>query len=152
MNLNKVFLIGRLTADPQLRTTPSGHPVVRLGIATNRVWTDKSGSRQKDTEFHNVVVWGRQAEIASQFLVKGSLVCIEGRISTRAWQDKQGQERKTTDIICERFQMGPRPSGTPAARGAEAPAAAGEIAPEEEVPVVDIEEGKEEVKPEDLPF
>lgn len=147
MNLNKVFILGRLVADPQLRTTPAGHQVATFSLATNRIWNRKSdGQRQVDVQYHNVVVWNRQAEIASQFLTKGSLVLIEGRLQTRAWQDRQGQNRRTTEIICERMQLGPRP-GT---AGEKTP---GESTPEEpnkELPEINIDEG--EIKPEDLPF
>lgn len=152
MNVNKVFIVGRVTADPQLRTTPSGQPVTSFGVATNRVWTNKAGGRQEETEFHNVVAWGRNAEVASQFLGKGNLVFIEGRLRTRSWQDKQGQNRRTTEIVCERLQLGPRPAGsgnaavpqnTPPETEGQAPP------PEAEVPVIDIEE---DIKPEDLPF
>ena len=110
MNLNKVFIIGRITADPQLRTTPGGQSVTSFSIATNRTWTGKTGNREEEVEFHNVVAWGKQAEIASQFLTKGSLIFVEGRLQTRSWQDKQGQSRKTTEIICERLQLGPKPA------------------------------------------
>ena len=156
MNLNKVFVLGRLTADPQLRTTPSGQSVTSFSVATNRVWNDKSGSRQEDTEYHNIVAWGRQAEVASQFLVKGSLVLIEGRIRTRSWQDKQGQNRRTTEVISERLQLGPRPmrSGEtqPQAERAKPPLSqTGETSQQEEIPVIDIGDG-EDIKAEDLPF
>ncbi|MBI2604136.1 MAG: single-stranded DNA-binding protein [Candidatus Harrisonbacteria bacterium] len=133
MNLNKVLIAGRLTADPQLRSTTSGQPVATFSVATNRVWTDKAGAKQEAVEFHNIVVWGRQAEIVSKFLTKGALVLLEGRLQTRSWDDKQGQKRKTTEIIAERIQFGPRASGgmqsgartpTSAAPSAEAPAAA----------------------------
>ena len=110
MNLNKVFLIGRLTADPELRSTQSGQAVTSFGLATNRVWNDKGGQRQESTEFHTIVVWGRQAEIVSQYLKRGSMALIEGRLQTRAWQDAQGQKRKTTEIVAERVQFGPRPA------------------------------------------
>lgn len=157
MNLNKVFILGRLTADPQLRATPAGQSVVSLSVATNRVWTDKSGTRKESTEYHNVVVWGRQAEIAAQFLKKGGLVLIEGRLQTRLWQDKQGQSRKTTDIICERLQLGPKPaSGSFSKTESQLPEeinlteSSPELSVEEEIPVIDLEE--EEIKAEDLPF
>jgi len=117
MNLNKVQLIGRLTADPELRTTASGQPVANFGLATNRYWT-KDGQRQEETEFHTVVVWGRQAEVASQFLKKGALAYIEGRLQTRTWQDKEGGNRKTTEIVAERVQFGPRAGGAPSPTGA----------------------------------
>ena len=150
MNVNKVFIVGRVTADPQLRTTPSGQPVTSFAVATNRVWTNKTGGKQEEAEFHNVVAWGRTAEIASQFLKKGSLVFVEGRLRTRAWQDKQGQNRRTTEIMCERLQLGPRPAGgggaapnVPKESEGQAPGA------EAEIPTIDIEE---DIKPEDLPF
>ena len=152
MNLNKVFLIGRLTADPQLRTTTGGQSVTSFGIATNRVWTDKQGQKQEDVQFHNVVVWGRQAEVASQFLKKGSMAMIEGRLQNRTWADKQGQNRTTTEVVCERMQFGPRASGTPytgAARDA-APAKGTDTPAHEELPEINIDEG--DIKPENIPF
>lgn len=111
MNVNKAIIVGRVTADPQLRTIPSGQSVATFSVATNRTWTGKTGNKEEEVEFHNIVVWARQAEVASQFLTKGQLVFVEGRIRTRAWQDKQGQTRRTTEIVCERFQLGPRPMG-----------------------------------------
>src|SRR3989344_2678820 len=95
MNLNKVFILGNLTRDPELRQTSSGQNVASFGIATNRMWTNQSGVKQNQTEFHNVVLWGRLAEIAHQYLAKGRLVLIEGRLNTRAWQDQSGQKKKT---------------------------------------------------------
>lgn len=144
MNLNKVFILGRLTADPELRATPTGQQVANFSVATNRVWTDKGGQKQEAVEFHNVVVWGRQAEIASKFLNKGGLVLVEGRLQTRGWQDKQGQNRKTTEIVAERLQLGPRSVGNKQ-----------QATSNKDVPVTDavptIEIG-EDVKAEDLPF
>lgn len=151
MNLNKVFIIGRLTADPQLRTTPSGQSVTSLSVATNRYWTDKNGGRREDTEFHNVVVWGRQAEVASQFLTKGSSVFIEGRLQTRSWQDSQGQARKVTEIICERLQLGAKPQGGSRFSKQEEISQSQE-SKIEEVPTIDIEESGGEIKPEEIPF
>ncbi|MEK7546903.1 MAG: single-stranded DNA-binding protein [Patescibacteria group bacterium] len=153
MNLNKVFVLGRLTADPQLRTTPSGQSVTSFSIATNRVWNDKNGARQEEVEYHNIVVWGRQAEVASQFLTKGSVALIEGRIRTRSWQDKQGQNRKTTEIICERLQLGPRPgrSGESNFPKQGQPDSSVDQKQEADIPVIDIGDN-EEIKAEDLPF
>lgn len=143
MNLNKAFLLGRLTADPQLRSTASGTQVASFSVATNRVWNDPSGVKKESTEFHNVVVWGRQAEVASRFLVKGSLVLIEGRLQTRDWEGKDGQKRRTTEIICERLQLGPRPMGSKVSAEPAAPK-------DSPVPTIDLDEG--EIKAEDLPF
>ena len=155
MNLNKAIIVGRLTADPQLRTTTGGQSVTSFSVATNRVWTDKAGLKQEETEFHNVVAWGRQAEIASQYLTKGGIVLIEGRIRTRSWTDKQGQQRKTTEIISERLQLGPRPQGGTSREGGwnegkSAPAPKEAVT--EEIPTINLEESEAEVKPEDLPF
>ena len=93
MNLNKAFLIGRLTRDPETKVLPSGQPVANFGFATGRFFTDKSGEKKQETEFHNIVLFGRLAEIASQYLRKGSLAFLEGRIRTRNWQDSSGNKR-----------------------------------------------------------
>lgn len=169
MDLNKVFIVGRLTADPELRTTAGGQSVTTFGVATNRTWTDKAGARQTEVEYHSVVAWGRSAEIASQFLKKGGMVLVEGRIRTRSWQDKQGQNRKTTEIIAERLQLGPRSAGQGGGRQEEVSAggpAAGKSA-EPEMPTIDLDDdlggnsersrgvdetGGGEAKSEDLPF
>lgn len=155
MDLNKIFILGRLTADPQLRTTPSGHQVASFSVATNRIWNDKSGGKQQEVQYHNIVLWGRQAEVASQFLNKGGLVLVEGRLQTRTWQNKEGQNQRTTEIIGEKIQLGPRSFKQDEGRGggnfrpitqknnAGAPAI-------EDFPQIDLLE--EEIKPEDLPF
>lgn len=109
MNVNKAIIAGNLTRDPEIRTTPSGQLVASFGVATNRIWTDKNGERQKQTEFHNVVVWGRLAEICQKYLSKGQLVYIEGRLQTRTWQDQVGNKKNRTEIIAEKMQLGPRP-------------------------------------------
>ncbi|MEA3296063.1 MAG: single-stranded DNA-binding protein [Patescibacteria group bacterium] len=113
MNLNKVFIIGRVTADIELKNTPSGQAVCNFGVATNRIWNDKNtGVKQQKTEFHNVVAWRRLAEIASQFLRKGSLVYIDGRLETRSWVDTaSGLKRYKTEVIAENLQLGPRTTG-----------------------------------------
>ncbi|MDD5710932.1 MAG: single-stranded DNA-binding protein [Candidatus Colwellbacteria bacterium] len=154
MNLNKVYVIGRLTADPELRTTPTGESVASFSVATNRFWKSKEGEKRENTEFHNVVAWGRQAEIIHQFSKRGSIIMIEGRLQTRTWEGKDGQTRKTTEIVAENIQLGPR-SGGPA-RDLDSH----DLPPKEEktvhqnVPTIDIEEGPgdDEIKPEDLPF
>ncbi|MCX6788739.1 MAG: single-stranded DNA-binding protein [bacterium] len=159
MNLNKVFLIGRLTNDPQLRSTPGGQSVASFSLATNRNWTTKQGEKQVEVQFHNVVAWGRQAEIISQYMKKGGMVMVEGRLQTRNWQDKQGQNRSTTEIVCESLQLGPRAAG--GAQGGDfggAPSRSSSQGPREEdysqdakenLPEIDIEE---EIKAEDIPF
>lgn len=111
MDFNHVVIVGRVTANPELRTTPGGQSVTTLGVATNRTWTDKAGARQEEVEFHNVVLWGKQAEVATQFIQKGSLVLVEGRLRTRAWTDKDGHQRKATEIVGEHIQLGPKSQG-----------------------------------------
>ena len=108
MNLNKVLLIGRLTRDPESKALPSGQTVTNFGMATDRFYNDKSGQRQQQTEFHNIVAFGKLADIASQYLNKGSLVLIEGRLQTRTWKDNSGNQRYRTEIVAERLQMGPK--------------------------------------------
>lgn len=109
MNLNKVFLIGRLTRDPEIRVMPSGQQVANFGLATDRFYVDKNtNQRQQKTEFHNLVLFGRLAEIAGQYLKKGSLAMFEGRLQTRDWQDQAGNKRYRTEIIAESMQLGPR--------------------------------------------
>ena len=109
MNLNKVFLVGRLTKDPETKTIPSGHMVCSFGLATNRVWTDRqTNQKQEKTEFHNIVLWRKLAEIASQYLRKGSLVLIEGRIQTRSWEDQTGTRKYKTEVIAENIQLAPK--------------------------------------------
>jgi single-strand DNA-binding protein len=109
MNLNKVFLVGRLTRDPEIRVMPSGQQVATFGLATDSFYTDKtSGQRQQKTEFHNLVLFGRLAEIASQYLKKGGLALFEGRIQTRSWQDASGVKKYRTEIVADSMQLGPR--------------------------------------------
>ena len=156
MNLNKVQLIGRLTRDPEIRTTPSGQTVATVSIATNRTWKDKSGQKQEKSEFHNIVMWGRTAEIAGQYLTKGQEAYFEGRMETRSYTGKDGVERRTTEVVVENMQMGSRPQGggnysRPAATVGSAPQAKPEpIA--EEIPTINLDEEQDEVKIEDVPF
>lgn len=117
MNLNKVFVIGRLTQDPETRSTQSGQTVTTLNMATNRVWTDKSGQKQEAVEYHRVVAWGRLGEIASQYLKKGGLLLIEGRLQTRSWVDQNNNKKYTTEIVAEGLQLGPRPAGSQSTGG-----------------------------------
>ena len=142
MNLNKVFLIGRLTRNPEIRALPSGQQVASFGLATDRFFTDKSGQKQQQTEFHNIVLFGKLAEIASQFLQKGSLVFIEGRIQNRNWQDSSGNKRTRTEIVAERIQLGPKITSKITSAQEEP------IPTEEEIPVIE----EEEIDIKDIPF
>ena len=112
MYLNKAFIIGNLTRDPELKSLPSGIKVATFGVATNRVWKDKNGAKQESTDFHNIVSFGKQAETIAQYMKKGSSILIEGRIQTRSWDDKEsGQKRYRTEIVADRFQFGPKSGG-----------------------------------------
>ena len=108
MDYNKVILAGRITADPMVRATPSGMSVASMSLATNRKWTDKGGQKQEETQFHNLVVWGKQADFVGQYLKKGDSVLIDGRLQTRKWTNKAGQEVKTTEVMVENVQSQPR--------------------------------------------
>jgi len=105
--VNKVILLGHLGRDPEVRSTPSGRQVANFTLATNRRWTNReTGERQEETEWHRIVVWGRQAEVAGQYLRRGKQIYLEGRLQTRSWEDRQsGEKRYTTEVICENFQM-----------------------------------------------
>lgn len=145
MNFNKVFILGNLTRDPELRTTPSGQSVVSFGVATNRIWIDKNGQKQKETEFHNVIAWGKLAETASRYLFKGKLVFVEGRLRTRSWVDQNGVKHSRTEIIAQNFQLGPKLTS-------EAPKVEEEFVEPlvEETPIVEEELPLEEISPEEI--
>ncbi|HXV26416.1 MAG TPA: single-stranded DNA-binding protein [Candidatus Paceibacterota bacterium] len=173
MNLNKVFLIGRLTQDPESRSTNSGQNVTTIRMATNRVWYDpQTREKREATEFHSVIAWARLGEIAAQYLKKGSTVLIEGRLQTRSWDDKNtGQKRYMTEIVAENLQLGPRPqgggsyqNGGPRDVSDIKPAPVGRAPkksePEPEIPVINedtgtnmgLDEEPEQIKDSDLPF
>ncbi|MEM7480240.1 MAG: single-stranded DNA-binding protein [Acidobacteriota bacterium] len=104
--VNKVILVGNLGRDPEVRQTPSGQSVATFSLATNRRWNDRDGNRQEQTEWHNIVCWGKQAEIAGRYLQKGKQIYVEGRLQTRSWDDKQtGEKKYRTEIVCDNFQM-----------------------------------------------
>jgi single-strand DNA-binding protein len=151
MYLNKAIVIGNLTRDPELRSLPSGIKVCTFSLATNRVWKDKNGARQESTDYHNVVVFGRQAETVAQYMKKGSSILVEGRMQTRSWDDKTtGEKKYRTEIVADRTQFGPKGSGASAggttSAGSQAPAkeSSGEVDA--------IEYPEEDINPEDIPF
>lgn len=157
MNLNKAMIIGNLTRDPEIRTTPTGQSVASFSVATNYVWTDQSGQKRDKAEFHNVVAWRRLAEIIGQYLKKGSKVYIEGRMQTRDWVGQDGVKRYRTEIIAENMIMLDRAgagAGGQMSRSSEPPMPA--------EPVIDVEEsvgggeegnsGEEEIRVENIPF
>ncbi|MCK5044419.1 single-stranded DNA-binding protein [Candidatus Parcubacteria bacterium] len=161
MNLNKVILVGRVTSDPESKTIPSGQSVCSFGMATNMVWSDQNSQKQEKTEFHNIVLWRKLAEIASQFLTKGSLVLIEGRLQTRSWQDSSGNKRYRTEIIGEKMQLGPKSfAKTNPPPPTQQPAPSANERKEEDIPVIEEEDApapkekpaEEEIDIKDIPF
>ena len=123
MYLNKAIVIGNLTRDPEMKALPSGIQVTSFSLATNRVWKDKSGAKQESVDYHNIVVFGRQAETAAQYLKKGASVLVEGRMQTRSWDDKgSGEKKYRTEIVADRIQFGPRREGGAPTASSAAPA------------------------------
>jgi single-strand DNA-binding protein len=156
MNLNKAFILGNLTRDPELRTLPSGQSVVTFSVATNRFWTDRTGQKQQDAQFHNIVVFGKTADIAKQYLLKGSLVFVEGRIQTRSWDDQDGNKKYRTEVVAEKLQLGPRNYSRPNSQSSESENekkdknAASSNPKSEEIDTIEYPE--ENIDPEDIPF
>lgn len=161
MNLNKAMIIGNLTRDPEIRTTPSGQTVASFAVATNLIWTDQSGQKQEKVEFHNVVSWRRLAEICGQYLHKGSKVYIEGRLQTRDWVGQDGVKRYRTEIVAGNMIMLDR-AGAQASAPAEQPPVSEEQPSVSSEPVINVEESEkegedtnpaeEEIKVENIPF
>lgn len=149
MDLNKVMLIGNLTKDPEAKTLVNGQSLSSFSLATNRTWKDASGVKKEQAEFHNIVVWGKLAEISNQYLKKGKKIYLEGRLQTRSWDDQNGVKKYRTEIVAENFSMlDSRPSGgTSYQQNGAAPA---QQTQEEELPVIQAE--SEEINIEDIPF
>jgi single-strand DNA-binding protein len=149
MNFNKAIVVGNLTRDPEARTLPSGQTLTSFSVATNRVWNDQEGNRQESTEFHNIIAFGKLADICSRYLSKGRLVLIEGRLQTRSWEDQNGVKRYRTEIIADNMQMGPRTdAGSQPSQAPSQPAAEANMPSQEEIPVIEAEEPLEETKKE----
>lgn len=144
MYLNKALIYGNLTRDPEVRSLPSGMQVCSFSLATNRVYKDREGRKQEATDYHNIVVFGRQAEIAAQYLKKGSSTLVEGRLQTRSW-DKDGAKQYRTEIVADRIQFGPRAGGVGVAPQE------GDKGPKEGA-LDSIEYPEEEINPDDIPF
>lgn len=149
MYVNKVILYGNLTRDPELKALPSGSQVTNFSIATNRVWKDKDGNRQESADYHNIVVFGRQAETVAQYLKKGSGAYVEGRLQTRSWEDQDGKKNYRTEVVADRIQFGPKSGGpggsTPDATNQDTGKSQGSGSQEIEYP-------EEEINPDDIPF
>jgi len=157
MNLNKAMIIGNLTRDPELRTTPTGQSVTSFSVATNQIWTDQQGQKHDKAEFHNVVAWRRLAEIVGQYLKKGSKVYIEGRLQTRDWVGQDGVKRYRTEIVADNMIMLDRAGAAGAGSFVRS-----EQPPVPTEPVIDVEEAvgeaddgqtsEEEIRVENIPF
>lgn len=148
MYFNKAIIVGNLTEDPELESLPSGNPVCNFGLATNRNYTDSDGNQQEETNFHNIVVFGRQAETTAQYLSKGSMALIEGRIQTRSWEGEDGRTRYRTEIVADTVQFGPRSGSTDGqvqGTGQSSPNTNGDQE-------IDYPEDDEDITPEDIPF
>jgi len=176
MNVNKAIIIGRLTRDPELRTTPNGRQVATLSVATSFRYKDQSGQKQEKTEFHNVVSWGRQAEVIGQYFTKGQEIYVEGRLETRSWDDKEtGKKMYRTEIVMDKFEFGAKPQGasgnynanqnnnnasvsqnTANQNDTQNNASPSPSQPqqnqEEEIPTINLDDEQEDVKIEDVPF
>ena len=151
MYLNRVYLLGNLTQDPEVKSLPNGSSVTNFGLATNRSWTDQQGQKQESVEYHSVVAFGKPAEIIGTYLKKGSLVLVEGRIQTRSWDGQDGKKNYKTEIVVENFQLGPKNASSgssypqnQASKAKQAPVQ------QEELPTVDLDE--DEIDLEEIPF
>jgi single-strand DNA-binding protein len=155
MYLNKAIIFGNLTRDPELKALPSGMQVANISLATNRTWKDNNGAKQESTDYHNVVVFGRQAETVAQYLKKGASIFIEGRMQTRSWDGQDGKKQYRTEVVADRVQFGPKaggesPKGSYPSSSPASPSKAKEQDPLDSLPSVDYPE--EEINPEDIPF
>jgi single-strand DNA-binding protein len=151
MYLNKVFLYGNLTKDPEMKALPSGIQVANLSLATNRTWKDKDGRKQEAVEYHNAVVFGKQAELIGQYMKKGNPLFLDGRIQTRSWDAQDGQKKYRTEIIVENFQFGPKSTGG-AAGYTGAPANPSTTSAPKSDDFSEIQYPDEEINVEDIPF
>ncbi|MCC7523024.1 single-stranded DNA-binding protein [Candidatus Uhrbacteria bacterium] len=152
MDLNRAMIIGNVTRDPELRTTTTGQNVCSFGIATNQTWTDAQGAKQQRAEYHNIVAWGKLAEICGQYLAKGRKVYVEGRLQTREWEAQDGAKRNRTEIVADNMILLDRKEG---AGSAPRPTGAAPSAPSANEPTVTpIEKGMgdNEIRLEDIPF
>lgn len=160
MNVNKAIIVGRLTRDPEKRTTQSGTTITNFSVATSSKWKGQDGQQNEKTEFHNVIAWGKRGEVIAQYMTKGQEIYVEGRLETSSWDDKEtGKKMYRTEIVMENFEFGSKPAGAGGGQGTykskqqnQAPAAAPEQPKEEEIPTINLDDEADEVKIEDVPF
>ena len=151
MDLNKVQLIGRLTRDPETRSTPQGSQVTTFSVATNFSWKDQTGNRQDKSEFHNIVAWRKLAEISAQYLKKGSRIYCEGRLQTRSWDDQQGQKKFRTEIVLDNMIMLDS-KGSSMGGGGNTPFPSGPASNNSAQPMPPAPPADDEIRVEDIPF
>ncbi|HHX58260.1 MAG TPA: single-stranded DNA-binding protein [Candidatus Moranbacteria bacterium] len=160
MDLNKVMFIGNIVSAPELRTIPSGQTVAQFRLATNRRWKDKNtGEAKEESQFHNIVAWGKLSEIISQYVTKGQKIYVEGRLTHRSYDDQQGQKRYWTEVVADNvIMLSPRGNSQPGVNPNQAPPANNQensninVPAPEEIPTINIDDDKEEVRIEDIPF
>ena len=151
MYINKAIIYGNLTREPEIKALPSGSQVCEFGVATNRVWKDKNGAKQESVDYHNIVVFGRQAEIVKQYMHKGSGIFLEGRIQTRSWDAKDGTKKYRTEIVADRIQFGPKSgSGGSYEQKDYSAKSKNDDNSKDESPAIEYPE--EEINSEDIPF
>ncbi len=148
------MVYGNLTRDPEIKAIPSGSKVCNFSVATNRIWKDQSGAKKEGVDYHNIVVFGRQAEIVAQYLRRGSAVFVEGRMQTRSWDGQDGQKKYRTEIVADRIQFGPKHSGNQSAPDTESKndTTTSEQIPKDNAPTDTIDYPQEEINPDDIPF
>jgi single-strand DNA-binding protein len=157
MYINKAIIYGNLTRDPEIKALASGVKVCSFGVATNRIWKDKEGAKKEGVDFHNVVVFGRTAELVAQYLRKGSAAFIEGRMQTRSWDGADGQKKYRTEIVADSIQFGPKSGGSngsyqSADSSQKATPSATPATEKDSMPVDTIDYPEEEINPDDIPF
>ncbi len=150
MNYNKAIIVGRLTRDPEKRTIPSsGASVVNLSVATSFIYNDRSGEKKEITEYHDVVVFDKLADIVAQYLKKGSLALFEGRLQTRSWDDKDGNKKYRTEIIAEKMQLGPRSAGASYQENNNDETSSSNSSKKNDIPIIDEDD---DIDVKDIPF
>lgn len=153
MFFNKAIIIGNVTRDPEIKALPSGAKVTSLSLATNRVWKDANGQKKEQTDFHNVVVFGRQAETVAQYIKKGGMLMVEGRIQTRSWEGQDGKKNYRTEIVADRVQFGPKAGASAGTANFQGSGDAQDMrAPEAPKDADVIEYPDDDINAEDIPF
>ena len=150
MYLNKAFIIGNVTRDPEIKALPTGGKVCSFSLATNRVWKDQAGAKKEQSDFHNIVAFGKQADTLAQYVKKGSVLLVEGRIQTRSWDGADGKKNYRTEIVLDGFQFGPRQDG--GAAPSRTPSSSAPSASKEESGGESIDYPEDDINAEDIPF